>query len=324
MWDLMRIAAAATAMAAALPAAALPAAAQGVAIEAPGPQGALAGAFVDAGKDAPVVLIWPGSGPTDRDGNSRLGITAGTLRMIAEGLAGEGISSVRIDKRGMYGSKAAVASANDASMDLYADDVAAWVKAIRARTGASCVWMLGHSEGGLVALTAGQRVPDLCGLVLVSAMGRRFGEVLRVQFMAIPDVAQRDALTAAVGALEAGKPIDVAKTHPIVGQVFSPAVQPFVIDTLARDPARLAASYRGPMMIVQGTRDLQVLKEDARLLKAAQPRAELRIVPGMNHVLKIVDSDDRAANLATYVDPSLPLAPGLVAGIAAFVKAPRR
>jgi hypothetical protein len=43
----------------------------------------------------------------------------------------------------------------------------------------------------------------------------------------------------------------------------------------------------------------------------------------MNHVLKDVASDDRAANLATYADPSLPVDQSLVDGIAAFVKARR-
>ena len=44
-------------------------------IEAPGPAGPLSGtALGPRDTDAPVVLIVPGSGPTDRDGNSPLGI----------------------------------------------------------------------------------------------------------------------------------------------------------------------------------------------------------------------------------------------------------
>lgn len=50
------------------------AAAAAVPITAPGPAGPLAGTYVDAGKDAPVAIIIPGSGPTDRDGNNPLGI----------------------------------------------------------------------------------------------------------------------------------------------------------------------------------------------------------------------------------------------------------
>ena len=54
------------------------------------------------------MLILPGSGPTDRDGNNPMGITAAPYRMLAEALATKGVSSVRIDKRGLFGSKAAI------------------------------------------------------------------------------------------------------------------------------------------------------------------------------------------------------------------------
>jgi len=41
----------------------------------------------------------------------------------------------------------------------------------------------------------------------------------------------------------------------------------------------------------------------------------------MNHVLKQVAGDDRAANMASYADPALPIDPTLVAQIARFVAA---
>ena len=58
-------------------------------------------------------------------------------------------------------------------------------------------------------------------------------------------------------------------------------------------------------MIVQGERDIQVSTTDAKDLAEAQPKAKLVLIPAMNHVLKDVGSDDRAANIATYADPSL-------------------
>ena len=127
-----------------------------------GPQGELAGTLLDAGKGTPVVLIVPGSGPTDRDGNNPLGVTAAPYRMLAEGLAKQGVSSIRIDKRGMFGSKAAIPDANKVTIADYAADAAAWAESARAATGARCVWVLGHSEGSLVALTAGQKPAGIC------------------------------------------------------------------------------------------------------------------------------------------------------------------
>ena len=76
-----------------------------------------------------------------------------------------------------------------------------------------------------------------------------------------------------------------------------------------------------PVLILQGRRDIQVGIGDAERLKEAAPKAELVLLPDANHVLKTVASDDLRANAATYADPSLPLAPGVVEAIAGFVSA---
>jgi pimeloyl-ACP methyl ester carboxylesterase len=188
------------------------------------------------------------------------------------------------------------------------------------KTGAPCVWLLGHSEGGTIALDTGQSASGVCGLVLVSAPGRRFGEVLRAQFHANPAPAPiLDQADRAIDALEAGKTVDVSAMHPAFQRIFDPRVQGFLISAMKRDPAKLAVAYKGPMLIVQGERDIQVPVADARALKQAQPAAKLVLLPDTNHVLKIVATDARDLNIATYADPSLPLAPGVVDAIAGFV-----
>src|SRR5688500_9408303 len=119
-------------------------------VEISGPMGPLAGTFRPAGAGAPVVLIVPGSGPTDRDGNNPLGGKAAPYRMLAEELSSRGVATLRIDKRGLFASKAAVADANAVTIADYAADVHAWAAKARALTGAKCAWVAGHSEGGLV------------------------------------------------------------------------------------------------------------------------------------------------------------------------------
>jgi pimeloyl-ACP methyl ester carboxylesterase len=154
-------------------------------VQAPGPLGPLKGTMLaPASGRLAMMLIIPGSGPTDRDGNNPLGVKAATYRLLAGGLAERGIGTVRIDKRGMFASAAAVADGNAVTVDDYVADVGAWISVIRKETGVSCVWLLGHSEGGIVALAAAQKLPDICGLVLVSAAGRPLGEVLRMQLRA--------------------------------------------------------------------------------------------------------------------------------------------
>lgn len=286
-----------------------------------GPLASLAGTMIDAGKHSPVVLIIPGSGPTDRDGNNPLGVTAAPYRLLAEGLAKRGISSFRIDKRGTFGSKAAIHDANKVTIADYATDTASWVSSIRKLTGTKCVWVLGHSEGGLVALIAAQRPAGICGVITVAAVGRKFGTVIREQLRANPANAPLlDAAFKTIDSLEAGKKVDSASLPKPLQTLFADDVHPFLIDLFAEDPAGLAAALKVPLLIVQGDKDIQVTVDDAKSLAAAQPNAQIALLPGVNHVLKIPAGDDRAANLKAYADPSLPVAPAVVEAISDFVK----
>jgi hypothetical protein len=291
-------------------------------IAAPGPQGPLKGSWTGPeGAKVPVVLMIPGSGPTDRDGNSPGGLKAAPLRLLAEGLAAKGIASVRIDKRGMFASAGAIPDANKVTIDDYAADTRSWIAAIRAKTGVPCVWVLGHSEGGLVALdTAAAKPAGLCGVIAVSTPGRRLGTVMRAQFHAnpanAPILADADRM---IDALEAGRTIPAATLAPPLPMIFADAVQPFLINALAKDPAKLAATVTKPMLIVQGESDLQVTVEDAQRLKAGQPKATLVLLPGVNHVLKTVEGNSHGANIATYADPNLPIAPGVLTTVADFI-----
>lgn len=267
------------------------------------------------------IVIVPGSGPTDRDGDSPLGVEAGYLRMLAESLAARGIASIRVDKRGMFASRGSFPDPNAVTFDDYAADALAWVEVARKGTGADCAWLAGHSEGGLVALVAAQTVgPSLCGLVLLATPGRKMGVVLAGQLRADPANAPLlDDALAAIDALEHGERVDVSGFHPALQALFAPAVQGFLVDAFSRDPAALIAAVTLPVLIVQGEADLQVGVTDAEALSQAQPAAELALLPGMNHVLKAVPDGDAAANLAAYRDPSLPLAPGLADAVAGFV-----
>lgn len=295
----------------------------------PGPSGPLRGTLTlpvelePLRPETPVFLIVPGSGPTDRDGNSPLGISAAPYRLLAEALAERGFPSVRIDKRGMFGSRDAVSDPNDATIARYGDDLLSWTSAIQQRLPATnrprCVIIVGHSEGGLVALAAMSRKPCACGLVLIASIGRPLHEVIREQLRANPANAPfLDEASAALTTLMRGDRVDGSTMSEAVRPLFAPEVQGFFIDVFSYDPVELAAQVKVPVLVVQGTRDLQVSVADAQMLARAAPDATLAVVPGVNHVLKTVSTDDPSENLATYANPTLPISPAVVHAITQF------
>lgn len=268
-----------------------------------------------------VAVILPGSGPTDRDGNSPLGVSAGSYRLLAEGLAEQGVATLRIDKRGIGESASTAMAETDLRFSHYVEDARTWAAEAASRAGRRCAWLIGHSEGALIALAAVEGGNDkVCGLVLLSGAGRPARVVIEEQLGSqLPDPLRTQAFHA-LAELEAGR--TVADTPPALAALLRPSVQPYLISWLRLDPAALIAAWDGPVMIGQGTTDLQTTEADALALAAAQPAARLALWEGVNHLLKLAPAD-RAANAATYGDPTLPLAPGVVDDIAGFILEPR-
>jgi pimeloyl-ACP methyl ester carboxylesterase len=262
---------------------------------------------------AAAVLI-PGSGPTDRDGNQMPAVQAATLRLLAEALAEDGIATVRIDKRGVGASAMAARSEDALRFDHMAEDARAWAADLAQRTGQDCVWLMGHSEGGLGAQGAAADNPQVCGGGLLASAGRPAADVVREQLAARPQPLHDQAMHA-LSELEAGRTVE---TVPGLAALFRPSVQPYLISWFRHDPGALAAAYDRPLMIVHATHDIQVAEADADALAAAQPNAERLDLEGVNHVLKNAP-DDRIGNIAVYADPDAPLAEGLADGVAAFI-----
>lgn len=282
--------------------------------------GALHGTMVNARNKDPIVLIIPGSGPTDRDGNNPLGVNADAYRMLADRLIQERISTVRVDKRGMFAS-AGAGDPNAVTADIYAADIHAWIDAIKDKRGpgSGCVFLLGHSEGALMVSRAAAGRRDVCGVILVAGMGRPMGAVIREQLASNPANAPiLDEALAALSEIEAGRHVDVAGMTPALLPLFAPAAQDYLISVINLDPVEILRAANKEALIIQGDRDLQVSVADARLLDAVR-KTDLRIIEGMNHVLKAAP-EDRAGNLATYAEPGLPLAKDLVRRIRRFVK----
>jgi pimeloyl-ACP methyl ester carboxylesterase len=269
---------------------------------------------------APVVLIVAGSGPTDRDGNSAmLPGHNDSLKMLAEALAQAGFASVRYDKRGIAASKAAALDESQLRFDTYVEDAAAWIAKLKTDPRFASVAVIGHSEGALIGMLAAERA-GAAAYVSLAGVAEGPGAILRTQFagkLPPPLAADNERILAS---LEQGKP--VAEVPPALMPYYRPSVQPYLISWMKYVPAKHIATLRMPVLIVQGTTDIQVGVEQAQALKTARPDAGLVIIAGMNHVLKAVPAD--AANpIASYGDPSLALHPQLAPAVVGFLKTAR-
>lgn len=286
-------------------------------VQLPGPDGPLEGeALLVPGADHAVVIV-PGSGPIDRDGNAPgTGLRSDVYRLLAEGLSEQGITTLRVDKRGFFGSAGAVSDPNAVTIAGYAEDVHGWVD--HAADLAPCVWIAGHSEGGLVALVAAQDRPEaLCGLILLATPGRPVGQLLIEQMQANPaNGPLMPQVKSLVADLESGRTQDPETLHPSLQPLFSDGLQRFMTDLFSHDPVALAQNWDGPVLIVQGAADMQVRPLDADLLQDAMPHARRLDLPGGTHMLK---HDQPGRPFASYSDPDLPLHEGITPAIAAFV-----
>lgn len=264
----------------------------------------------------PIAVIVAGSGPTDRNGNSAAGLRTNTYAQLAWGLAERGVASLRYDKRVLPSADGAVDMAS-LSFDDFADDVAAAVAAVRARDRYSKIVVVGHSEGAGLAVRAATRGVRADGLVLVAGAGRPMLQILHEQVGRQVDSAALVAFDSAMARYVRGEP--PGEIPQGLASLFVPAHQRFVSGLASYDPTVELARISVPALIVQGETDIQIRPLDAERLHAARPDTRLVLLPETNHVLKHATDTTLLAQLVTYRDPTLPIAPGAVEAIAAWV-----
>ena len=260
----------------------------------------------------PVALLIAGSGSTDHDGNGPQAKPA-TLKKLSEQLVARKIATLRYDKRGAGGWKPEFGKPEDFRFKDYVDDAAALVNYLRNSGKFARVILIGHSEGGLVAILTARKMP-VDRLVLLVTAARRQGDLVKAQLerkQIPPDIL--DPILRAIDSIMAGQIVD----PPPRGLSIAPAMQPSLASAFVEDPIDPLKSIDRPTLIVGGGHDLQVARLDFMALSTASPLAKTLWLPEMNHVLVDVDDDDD--NLAAYNQPERTLDITLVDTIAAFI-----
>lgn len=283
------------------------------------PTGEIKGSLLlpEAAKNpVPLVLLLSGSGPTDRDGNQP-NMKNNSLKFLAEALKDAGIASVRFDKRAIAESRGAFTTESNLRFENYIEDTKSWIKKISTDKRFSKIYVAGHSEGSLIGMVASVNNKDVKGFISIAGAGRPADEILKEQLQNLP----------MDGKILVYKFIDkLKKGDTIVGvpdqyrSLFRESVQPYLISWFKYNPQKELVKLKIPVLILQGTMDIQVKITDFDLLGKAKPNAQKVLIPDMNHVLKPISTIDKAAQMPIYSNPNLPIVPKLADTIVNFVK----
>lgn len=264
----------------------------------------------------PVVLILAGSGPVDRDGNivSFPG-KSNSLRQLAEGLAQQGVASLRTDKRGVGISASAALSEKDMRFTHFIDDAVQWTFWLQNDKRFSSVSIAGHSQGAQVGMSAAWQA-GADGFVSLAGPGRTVIELLREQLAGNFNIRSRIKANDLMDELEAGRTVPEPATELSI--IFRPSVQEFLISWNRQNPQRELKRLSCPATIIQGLNDLQVKEDDAQLLKEAKPGATLVLLPGINHLFKLVEGDNPVVHQMASVNQDLLFSQDAIDAVAAL------
>lgn len=264
-----------------------------------------------------VALIIAGSGATDRDGNNRAaGLITDCYKQLSDSLVANGYAALRYDKRAIAASASPEITEAELSFDDYINDAVAWADFLAADERFDRVVLIGHSEGSLIALAAAKRTDKVAAVVSLAGAGEPIDQTLRRQLAAQPEPYKSECYRI-IDELKAGRMVEEVPAE--LAALFRKSVQPFLISEMRYNPADEARTLSVPLLIVQGTTDIQVETADAARLFMAQRMARMVMIDEMNHVLKLCSTTNPQQQMVTYMNPSLPIAAKLVRAVVDFM-----
>ena len=262
--------------------------------------------------DIPVALIIAGSGPTDRNGNNPM-MKNNSLKILATELATKNIATLRFDKRGIGESTAAGKKESELRFDDYVQDVKEWLELLKKDKHFSNVIVIGHSEGSLIGMIAAQGADKF---VSIAGAGQSADKIIKEQLTTQPKEI-KDLCYAIIDSLADGKKVE--NVPPMLNSLFRPSVQPYMISWFKYDPQTEIKKLSIPILILQGTNDLQISVEDAKRLANSNQGSKMILIEQMNHIFRIVNGD-RQSNISTYSNTEMDIANELVESISAFIQ----
>lgn len=259
----------------------------------------------------PLVIIIAGSGPTDRDCNGQ-GFKSNAYKKMASQLALNGIASYRYDKRGIGKSAVENMKEDDLNFNNMVTDAKSIISYFEKDNRFGKLIICGHSEGSLVGMMS---VNEKNKYVSLAGISTSADETLKLQLKGkLGDL--ETVVYAKLDSLKNGQ--DVACDIPALVSLFRPSVLPYLKSWFKINPSEEIKKVKCPILIINGTKDLQVSEKNAAALSKANNSSKLVIIPNMNHCLTEIESEKQEDNIASYNLPELPISKKMMDEIILF------
>ena len=259
-----------------------------------------------------LVILIGGSGPTDRNGNQSF-LKNNSLKKLAEGISNNSIATFRYDKRIVKQIRQGTID-NNILFDNFVTDAISVIDYFKHSKSFNHIFVLGHSQGSLVGMLAAKDRAD--GFISISGVGQTIDNIVIEQIGKTYPIFSKD-VNRVFNELRKGK-----KTNDYpkeLAAVFNIDIQPFMMNWMQYNPQDEIKKLKMPILIIGGTKDLQVETKEAELLHESVPNSTLKLIDKMNHVLVTIDGDDME-NSKSYNEAFREISPPLIDEIVNFVK----
>ena len=259
-----------------------------------------------------LVLIIAGSGPTNRNGN-QVGMQNNSLKFLAEEIAKDGNVAFSFDKRIITQMKEGKLDEKSLQFDDLINDVKDIITYFKKQKKYSKIIIAGHSEGSLIGMIAAKDNAD--AHISLAGPARTIDLIVTEQI-------EKQAPFLKAEIVENFKMLKEGKTFELKNQmlasIFRESVQPYIISWMKYNPQEEIKKLKMPILIINGTKDIQISENEAKLLHEANPKSELKFIENMNHIFKEINEEEE--NLKSYSNPDLPITPELSKTINSFIK----
>lgn len=267
---------------------------------------------VPASATSKAVLLISGSGKTDRDGNTKPIYVNNGLKKLADLLNEKGFAVIRYDKRGVGRSVSDSLTTENLRFEQYASDASLWITFLKKKY--SDITVVGHSQGALVGMMAVQ-LNNVDRFISLAGLSEDAHTTVKRQLANQPDFV-KDAAYPILDSLKKGVKVDSVPQY--LYSLFNPKMQDYFISFMKYDPREEIKKVKIPILVLQGTTDLQITVEGATEMSNESSFSTLKIIEGMNHVLR-ESSEEVNENMATYNNPDLAIHKDLIRELLFFI-----